>query len=126
MYAAEQSGAGPAGTVIAFNTRTFHRGTGLARPRGARFSMQLVYRPAEVEWGQRVAWAARSHLPEWYKFVHRATPRQLELFGCPRPGHPFWTAETLTGVAQRYPDLDLSPWQSHRDHQPEPRARSTG
>ena len=48
MYAAEQSGAGPAGTVIAFNTRSFHRGTGLARPRGARFSMQLVYRPAEV------------------------------------------------------------------------------
>ena len=26
LYAAEESGAGPAGTVIAFNTRTFHRG----------------------------------------------------------------------------------------------------
>ncbi|NED97858.1 phytanoyl-CoA dioxygenase family protein [Phytoactinopolyspora alkaliphila] len=110
LYAAEQSGAGPAGTVIAFNTRTFHRGTGLSKPRGARYSMQLIYRPAHVDWGQRMAWAARSHMPEWYRFVHRATPRQLELFGFPPPGHQFWTAETLDGMQQRYPHLDLRPW----------------
>lgn len=112
LYAAEQSGAGPAGTVIAFNTRTFHRGTGLRKPRGARYSMQIIVQPADVEWGQRMAWAERSHMPEWYRFVHRATPRQLELFGFPPPGHPFWTAETLDGVQQRYPELDLTPWRS--------------
>jgi hypothetical protein len=112
LYDAEQSGAGPAGTVIAFNTRTFHRGTGLRKPRGARYSMQLIYRPAEADWGQRIAWATRSHEPAWYEFVHRATPRQLELFGFPAPGHPFWTKETLTGIAERYPKLDLAPWQN--------------
>ncbi|MGW7681159.1 phytanoyl-CoA dioxygenase family protein [Kribbella sp. NPDC054772] len=110
LYDAEQSGAGPAGTVIAFNTRTFHRGTGLRRPHGARYSMQLVYRPAEADWGQRVAWAARSHEPAWYDFVHRATPRQLALFGFPPPGHPYWTPQTLAGTAERYPRLDLTPW----------------
>ncbi|MFI5691287.1 phytanoyl-CoA dioxygenase family protein [Kribbella sp. NPDC051586] len=110
LYDAEQSGAGPAGTVIAFNTRTFHRGTGLRRSLGARYSMQLIYRPAEADWGQRMAWAARSHEPAWYEFVHRATPRQLELFGFPPPGHPYWTEQTLTGIAQRYPTLDLTPW----------------
>ncbi|WP_432884257.1 phytanoyl-CoA dioxygenase family protein [Kribbella sp. CA-245084] len=110
LYDAEQSGTGPAGTVIAFNTRTFHRGTGLRKPLGARYSMQLIYRPAEADWGQRVAWAARSHEPAWYEFVHRATPRQLQLFGFPPPGHPYWTEHTLTGIAQRYPALDLSPW----------------
>lgn len=110
LYAVEQSGAGPAGTVIAFNTRTFHRGTALTRIRGARYSMQLIYRPAEVDWGQRVGWAARSHEPEWYAFVHRASPRQLELLGFPPPGHPFWTPETLNGMGQRYPGLDLTPW----------------
>ena len=111
LYEAEESGAGPAGTVIAFNTRTFHRGTGLRKPRGARYSMQLVYRPTEADWGQRIAWAARSHEPAWYDFVHRATPRQLELFGFPPPGHPYWTAETIGGIMQRYPGLDISPWQ---------------
>ena len=33
--------------------------------------------------------------PAWYQFVGHASPRQLELFGFPPPGHPFWTAETL-------------------------------
>jgi hypothetical protein len=110
LYAAEQSGAGPAGTVIAFNTRTLHRGTGLRRPRGARYSMQMIYRQAETDWGQRMAWAVVSHEPGWYRFVERATPRQLELFGFPRPGHPFWTDQTLAGMAERYPGLDLTPW----------------
>jgi hypothetical protein len=110
LYGAEQTGAGPAGTVIAFNSRTFHRGTGLRRPRGARYSMQMVYRPAEVDWGQRTGWATLSHEPGWYRFVNRAAPRQLELFGFPPPGHAFWTEQTLSGMAERYPGLDLTPW----------------
>jgi hypothetical protein len=32
------------------------------------------------------------------------------LFGFPPPGHPFWTEATLTGMAERYPGLDLSAW----------------
>jgi hypothetical protein len=55
-------------------------------------------------------WAGRSHEPEWYRFVHRATPRQLELFGFPPPGHPYWTEATLAGTAQRYPGLNMTPW----------------
>jgi hypothetical protein len=106
----EQSGAGPGGTVIAFSTDTFHRGTALTKPSGARYSMQLTFRPSDVDWGLRQGWASHSHNPEWYRFVHRATPRQLELFGFPPPSHPFWTPQTLSGMQQRYPDLDLAPW----------------
>ncbi|MBP2336457.1 hypothetical protein JOF41_002635 [Saccharothrix coeruleofusca] len=118
LYAHEVSAAGPAGTVVAFETGTFHRGTGLSRPGGARYSMQLGYRRAEVEWGHRTGWVAAGHEPAWYRFVERATPRQLALFGFPPPGHPFWTEETLAGTALRYPGLDLSPWRSgqRRDH----------
>jgi Phytanoyl-CoA dioxygenase (PhyH) len=112
LYEAEVSGAGPAGTVVAFQPGTFHRGTAMRTPRGARYTMQLSYRPACVDWGHRDSWADRSHEPAWYRFVARATPRQLALFGFPPPGHPYWTAETMTGVAQRYPDLDLTPWQT--------------
>jgi hypothetical protein len=65
---------------------------------------------ADAEWGQRMAWASRSHEPGWYEFAQRATPRQLALFGFPPPGHPYWTEATLTGTAQRYPGLDMTPW----------------
>ncbi|MGN9911224.1 phytanoyl-CoA dioxygenase family protein [Phytohabitans sp. LJ34] len=112
LYRAEVSGAGPAGTVIAFEPGTFHRGTQLTAPRGARYSMQVGFRPASVHWGQRVAWAARSFTSEWSAFVGRASQRQLEVLGFPPPGHPYWTPQTLAGVALRYPDLDLTPWRA--------------
>jgi DNA-binding transcriptional LysR family regulator len=72
--------------------------------------MHLSYRPASVEWGQRQAWVDSSHSANWYRFVGRANARQLALFGFPPPGHPYWMPETLAGVAERYPELDLTPW----------------
>jgi hypothetical protein len=110
LYEAEVRAAGPAGTVVAWAPGTFHRGTALALPRGARYTIHLAYRPASAEWAQRMAWANISHEPAWYEFVSRATPRQLALFGFPPPGHPYWTEATLTGTAERYPSLNLAPW----------------
>lgn len=110
LYAAEVSGAGPAGTVIAFEPGTFHRGTQLTAPRGARYSMHLGFRPWSLHWGQRVGWAQRSFTREWVDFVSQATPRQLQALGFPPPGHRYWTSQTLADMALRYPDLDLSPW----------------
>lgn len=112
LYEAEVSGAGPAGTVIAFEPGTFHRGTQLTAPRGVRYSMQLCFRPAGLQWGQRVSWATTSFSGEWVKFVGRAGHRQLQTLGFPPPGHPYWTPETLAGMALRYPELDLSPWRA--------------
>ncbi len=118
LYDSEVSGAGPAGTVIAWEIGTFHRGTNLRMPRGARFTMHINFRSARIDWGQRVGWATLAHDPGWYEFVHQATPRQLALFGFPPPGHPFWTSTTLTGIAQRYPHLDLTPWRTALGGQP--------
>lgn len=110
LFDAEVRAAGPAGTIVAWEAGTFHRGTALTLPRGARYTIHLAYRPADAEWSQRMAWAMLSHEPAWYQFVARATPRQLALFGFPPPGHPYWTEATLAGMAQRYPGLDLAPW----------------
>lgn len=110
LYGAEVSGAGPAGTVIAFEAGTFHRGTQLTAPRGVRYSMHVGFRPSALQWGQRTGWAAKSFGHEWAEFVGRATPRQLQAFGFPPPEHPYWTPETLAGMALRYPELDLTPW----------------
>jgi hypothetical protein len=82
LYDAEVRAAGPAGTVVAWAPGTFHRGTALTLPRGARYTIHLAYRPAR---------AGRAHESEWYRFAHRATPRQLLLFGFPPPGHPSGT-----------------------------------
>jgi hypothetical protein len=113
FYGAEVRAAGPAGTVVAWAPGTFHRGTALTLPRGARYTIQLAYRPARAEWGQRMAWPYHDDEHDWdrwYQFVYRATPRQLALFGFPPPGHPYWTDVTLAGTAQRYPGLDLTLW----------------
>jgi hypothetical protein len=110
LYELEVSGAGPAGTVAAYSTATFHRGTELTMPRGARFTLHVNFRRADAEWAIRHSWVQKSTDPGWRGFVALATPRQLELFGFPAPGHAFWTEETLAGTQVRYPDLDLSPW----------------
>lgn len=110
LYRAEVSAAGPAGTVVAFEIGTVHRGTAMTSPRGARYTMHLNLNPAGIGWGQRRGWAYSGGGRHWYEFVERATPRQLQVFGFPPPGHPYWTAETLSGMAVRYPMLDLSPW----------------
>lgn len=110
LYEHEESAAGPAGTVVLYRPSTFHRGTALSAPRGARYTIHTGFRPADVEWGQRMSWTAASTGERWHDFVARASWRQLALFGFPPPGHPFWTPQTLAGLAQRYPRLDVTPW----------------
>ncbi|WP_169437570.1 phytanoyl-CoA dioxygenase family protein [Longispora albida] len=112
LYEAEVAATGPAGTVVAFEAGTFHRGTALTAPRGARYSMHLGYQRDGIRWGQRRGWASCSYEDNWTSFVERATPRQLQAFGFPPPGHPYWTPETLAGTALRYPGLDLTPWRN--------------
>jgi hypothetical protein len=111
LYEQEASAAGPAGTVAAYSTDTVHRATELAASQAARFSIHASYRHAENTWTSRHSWGDRSFHPDWQPFVEHATTRQLLLFGFPPPGHPYWTEETLEGVASRYPGLDIIPWQ---------------
>jgi hypothetical protein len=112
LYEHEASGAGPAGTVVAYSTDTFHRATELTVEGTARFSIHASYRHAENTWTSRHSWGDQSFHRDWRPFVEQATTRQLLLFGFPPPGHPYWTEETLEGVATRYPGLDVTPWQS--------------
>ncbi|HEY1619092.1 MAG TPA: hypothetical protein VGG25_15835 [Streptosporangiaceae bacterium] len=114
FYERELSGAGQAGTVVAYSTDTFHRGTEITAPRSARFSAHVSYRHADNAWTGRHAWGDHSFRPDWGPFVTQASVRQLQLFGFPPPGHPYWTAETVAQLAVRYPGLDASPWQPAR------------
>jgi hypothetical protein len=60
--------------------------------------------------GTVVAYSTETFRPDWNPFVEQATSRQLQLFGFPPPGHPYWTADTIAQLQLRYPGLDTSPW----------------
>jgi Phytanoyl-CoA dioxygenase (PhyH) len=109
-YERERSGAGPAGTVVAYSTDTFHRGTEITAPRSARFSAHVSYKHADNHWTGRHSWGDRSFHPHWNPFVEQASTRQLLLFGFPPPGHPYWTPQTVDDLAVRYPGLSPRQW----------------
>ena len=115
LYEHEVSGVGPAGTAVVYSTDTFHRAAELSAQSAGRFSIHASYRHAENTWTSRHSWGDQSFHPDWQPFVEQATLEQLLLFGFPPPGHPYWTQETLAGVASRYPGLDVTPWSRRLD-----------
>ena len=110
IYAAEVPASGPAGTILAYRPDVYHRGVRMTTPGTERFMLHLSYKPAGTEWLNSFGLPNAGEDMEWYHFVGRASLRQLTALGFPEPGHPYWTAETVAGVAARYPMLDISPW----------------
>lgn len=112
LYAAEEPASGPAGSVLAYRPDTYHRGVRVDAPVAARFMPHVSFKPAATDWLGSFALPHAAEDMAWQRFVPRATERQLTVLGFRAPGHPYWTPETLAGVAARYPLLDLTPWRA--------------
>lgn len=113
LYEVPGDASAPAGSVVAYRPDVYHRSVDFAEPGRSRFMLHAAFRPAAAQWAGYQAWPFKGYRMEWYDFVaHQAGPRQLLALGFPAPGHPYWTPETLAGVADRYPGLDLTPWRS--------------
>jgi hypothetical protein len=110
LYAAEVPASGPAGTILAYRPDVYHRGVRMTVAGTARFMLHVSYKPAGAAWLNSFGLPNAGEDMEWYRFVGRATPRQLTVLGFPVPGDPYWTAETVAGTAARYPMLDMTPW----------------
>jgi hypothetical protein len=110
LYAAEVPASGPAGSVLAYRPDLYHRGVRMTVPGTARFMVHVSYKPAATDWLGSFGLPNAGEDMAWYRFVGRATERQLTVLGFPAPGHPYWTEETLAGVSARYPMLDMTPW----------------
>jgi hypothetical protein len=123
LYAAELPAAGVRGSLLAYRTDVFHRGVDLVAPPSARFLLALAFKPAAVDWVGYNAYQSKSTSPDWVKFAERCTPRELELFGFPPPGHAIWDAALLDATAERYPGLDLTPWRDALENRSKPVAR---
>ena len=113
LYEEPGDASGPAGSIVAYRPDVYHRSVDFTEPGRSRFMLHAAFRPAGAEWAGYQAWPFKGYQAEWYDFVaHQASPRQLVALGFPPPGHPYWTEETLAGVADRYPGLDVTPWRS--------------
>jgi hypothetical protein len=110
VYAAEKLAVGPRGSYLAY--RVFHRGTAFAEPATARTVIALAFRNAAHEWIGYDQAQSRANDRAWTRFAERSTPRELELFGFPPPGHEIWDEALLAETQSRYPKLDMSPWKN--------------
>ena len=120
LYALEEAAPGPAGSVLVYRPDVFHRGVPLMAPRAARYLLPVAFKPAAADWIGYHAFQVRAEDMAWHRFMRHATVRQLTVLGFPKPGDAYWTAETLAGVAARYPSLDMTPWRH-----PEPPASAS-
>lgn len=110
VYAQEEPASGRAGAVLVYRPDVYHRGMAMAVPRAARFMLAVSFKPPHAEWIGMHAFPQRGEDMAWHRFMRHATLRQLNALGFPKPGDPYWTRETLAGVAARYPALDMRPW----------------
>jgi ectoine hydroxylase-related dioxygenase (phytanoyl-CoA dioxygenase family) len=111
VYEAEVPVTVTAGSLMIYSMRTFHRGSAFAPgAEGARFSHHIVWRRAGFEWMGWRPFPREGNDPNMAAFLTQATPRQRSVLGFPAPGHPYWTAETVAGVAARYPGMDMGPY----------------
>lgn len=111
MFASEVSAPGPAGSLLAYRSDVWHRGTNL-KPGTQRHVLVIGFKPASVEWIGFDSHAPLVNSPDFVHFASGSNPDELALFGVPRPGHRYWTAEILDVMASMYPGLDLAPWRS--------------
>ncbi len=99
----------PAGSILAYSMRTFHRGTAFLSD-GARIGQFVTYAPRAPRWLGIVGWAEQGQYSRFAPWIENATPDERELLGFPRPGDNYWTEETLKGVSARYPNMDMTPY----------------
>ena len=110
LYASERAAIGRRGSLLAYRPDVFHRGVDLTRLGGHRFLLNVSYKVAGSDWVGFHSVQSNATHPSWTQFVESATPRELELFGFPPPGHPVWTESLVNETGEKYPKLDLEPW----------------
>jgi hypothetical protein len=110
MYEHEVVATGKRGSLLAYRSDVWHRGSDFARPDASRFVLVEAFRPASADWFGYDAFARLGNSGVFAEFVSGKNPEELALFGIPRPGHPYWTADTVAAMGAKYPGLDVGPW----------------
>jgi hypothetical protein len=112
LYAKEQSAVVPAGSILLYGMRSFHRGSAMIATEGTRHSQHVAYKRAGDQWTGWGGHPRHAGQPKMDALLTRLTPRQREMIGFPAPGDAYWTEFTLDGVARRYPEMDMTPYRN--------------
>jgi hypothetical protein len=110
LYEHEVAAPGGRGSLLAYRSDVWHRGTDFGRPDASRFVLVVSFRPAQADWFGYDAFQRLGGDPTFASFVAGKSPDDLALFGIPRPGHAYWNDATVDALAAKYPGLDTSPW----------------
>jgi hypothetical protein len=112
LYQGEVAATGRRGSLLAYRSDVWHRGTNFSRPGASRFVLVVAFRPAQAEWFGYDAFPRLGGNVTFGSFAVGKSPRELALFGIPQPGHPYWNEATVDAMAARYPGLDINPWRA--------------
>ena len=105
VYEAERRATGLRGSYLAYRSDVFHRGAPFGSTERARFTLALAFKSAGQDWIGYNQAHSQSTDPEWVTFAERSTPRELELFGFPPPGHPIWNEALLRATGYRESEI---------------------
>jgi hypothetical protein len=112
LYKHEVTATGKRGTLMAYRSDVWHRGSDFTRAGASRFVAVIGFRPASATWFGYDAFERHGNSATFARFARGKTPEDLALFGIPRPGHPYWTAATVDAMQEKYPGLDVGPWRA--------------
>jgi len=110
LYEIEKPMTGPRGTFLAYRNDVWHRGSDFVDPEAYRVVITMCFKLPGHEWIQYNPPQQNSLNLNFVQFLATLTPDELAIFGVPRPGHAFWTANTVAAMSERYPGLDVAPW----------------
>ena len=105
------------GSLLAYRSDVWHRGSDFARPDASRFVLVVAFRPASADWFGYDAFPRLGGSSVWAEFVGRQDAR--------RPGavrHPATGPRLLERRhgrrhgANASPGLDMAPWQRRGGH----------
>ena len=109
LYDNEIKVAAPAGSLVIYSMRTFHRGTKIQGNCG-RLGMFVTYAPRACNWLGIVGWSLEAPREEFAQWIERVGVEERNAIGFPAPEDAYWTDETRAGIAARYPHMDMSPY----------------
>lgn len=110
LFDKEVAATAPAGSLMIYRTDVMHRGSDFTAAGRSRFAMLVDFQAKGWPWRGKMSWGHHAQMPGMTQAMTRMSVRERDLFGWPAPGNEYWNAQTLRDVAERYPEMDLTPY----------------
>ena len=111
LYEVERPTTVPAGSVMIYSMRTFHRGSAMKAKEGCRIVQFTGFHTNGAPWSPPVDYQLAMGSGVMNQFLISADPDQRRLVGFPPVGHSYWEdSDSLEAVSNRYPKMDMRPY----------------